>query len=105
MVCLKLNVEVGAALASAIRIYPEKDLTELDGLTVLHVDLADDARDLGFDLVHDFHRLDDADSLPGRYPVSHLDVGLGARLRSLIKGPDHRGANFLQVCSRGQRAR
>src|SRR5215207_3550120 len=105
MVCLKLNVEVGAAaLASAIRIYPEKDLTELDWLSVLHIDLADDAGYLGFDLVHDLHRLDDADSLSRRHPVAHLDVRLGAWLGSLVKGSDHRGTNLLEVCSQGQRA-
>src|SRR5215208_2765750 len=105
MVCLKLNVEVGAAaLASAIRIYPEKDLTELDGLSVLHIDLADNAGDLGFDLVHDLHRFDDADSLSRRHPIAHLDVRLGAWLGSFVKGSDHRRTDFLEVCSRGQRA-
>src|SRR5215218_690742 len=105
MVCLKLNVEVGAAaLASAIRIYPEKDLAELDWLSVLHVDLADHTGNLGFDLVHDLHRLDDADSLSRGHSVSHLDIRLGAWLGSLVKGSNHRGTDFLEVCSRSQRA-
>ena len=83
------RLEAGAGLASAIRIYPEKDLTELDRLGILHRDLTDHTGDLGLDLVHDLHRLDDADRLAGGDPVADLDIRLGARLRGLIERADH----------------
>src|SRR5688500_12102040 len=63
MACLKLNGGAAAAGVSAIGIHPEEDLAEFDGLRILHADLADDAAEFGFDLVHDLHRLDDADRL------------------------------------------
>src|SRR5262245_22122006 len=66
--CLKLN---GAALVSAAKpvgsamgINPEKNLSELDRLRVLDADLPNHAAELRLDLVHDFHRLDDANRLP-----------------------------------------
>src|SRR5688572_17284878 len=62
MVFLKLNVEAEEAFAavdSPIGIYPEEDLAELDRLRVFHAHFADDAADLGLDLVHDLHRFDD----------------------------------------------
>src|SRR5688572_13586793 len=64
--CLKLN-RAAAARASAIGIGPVEDLSDLDGLRVLDQDLADHAAHLGLDLVHDLHRLGDADRLPGRH--------------------------------------
>src|ERR1051325_10518111 len=73
--CLKLNAGRLLCVASPMRIHPEKDLAELDRLRVLRRDVADHARDLRFDLVHDFHRLDDAHHLPHRYPGPHLHIG------------------------------
>src|SRR5919108_2097874 len=59
MACLKLNA--GRLLvASPMRIHPEKDLAEFHRLPVLSGYLSDHARDFGLDLVHDLHRLDDA---------------------------------------------
>src|SRR5688572_24485827 len=103
MVCLKLKVEVGAAagLASAIRIYPEEDLSKLDRMAVLNVDLADHPGDLGLDFIHDLHRLDDADGLPRGDPVADLDIWLGPRLRGLVEGADHRRSDLLEVGRRG----
>src|SRR5437867_11400959 len=41
----------------------EQQLPELDGLRVLHVDRPDDPLVVGFDLVHELHRLEDAQGL------------------------------------------
>src|SRR5690242_5860845 len=63
MVCLKLNVDAGVPLGagdSAIGIDPEEDLAELHRLRVVHQNLPHHAGDLSLDLVHDFHRFDDA---------------------------------------------
>src|SRR4051812_45367307 len=83
---LKLNAGRLLCVASPMRIHPEKDLAELHRLRVLRRDLANHARDLRFDLVHDFHRLDDADHLPDIHPAADLDVGLGGRLGRLVEG-------------------
>src|ERR1700694_4224907 len=90
--CLKLKVDCGAAaaLASAIGIDPEQNLAELDRLTVLDRDLSNHSGDLRLDLVHDLHRLDDADGLSRAHPVPHLDVGLRSRFGCLVEGADHR---------------
>src|SRR5689334_20284416 len=72
--CLKLNAGRLLCVASPMRIHPEKDLAELDRLRVLRGDLTNDARDLGFDLIHDLHRFDDAHDLPHRDPRPHLYV-------------------------------
>src|SRR5512141_2828224 len=76
--CLKLNCcppEAGAAagagvVGSAIGVHAEEGLPELDGLRVFDQHLADDPRDLGLDLVHDLHRLDDADRLARRHAAA-----------------------------------
>src|SRR3954452_8002863 len=67
MVFLKLKVEAGEPeleAASPIGIHSVEDLAEFDRLCVIDQNLADDAGDLGFDLVHDLHGFDDADGLP-----------------------------------------
>src|SRR5213594_4058293 len=50
MATLKLNVD-GLACASGMRVYPEKELSELHGLRVLHQYFPHHTRDLGLDLV------------------------------------------------------
>src|SRR5690242_2937369 len=89
MAALKLNVACPVCGASAMRVHPEKELAELDGLSVLHEHLPHHAHDLGLDFIHDLHRFDDADHLPRRHPGSRLDVRLGTRLRGGIEGPHH----------------
>src|SRR5687767_2930436 len=78
MACLKLNA--GAATGSAIGIHPEEDLSELDRLRILDADLADDAGDFRLDLVHDLHRLDDADGLARCDTGTDAHVRIGPRL-------------------------
>src|SRR6187200_715612 len=102
MACLKLKPdwEEAAAFASAIRIDPEEHLPEFDRLTVFHQYLANSAGDLRLDLVHDLHRFDDAHGLAWSDPVAHLDVGLGPRLRRLVKRAHHRRADLLELGGR-----
>src|SRR6266511_1016819 len=100
MACLKLNVPLGA---SGMGIHPEEGLSELDRLGVLHQHLPDHARDFGFDLVHDFHRLDDAHHLPRGDPAPHLDVGLGAGLGGGVERPHHRRLDLDEVGRKGGR--
>src|SRR6267143_3151520 len=88
MAALKLNVACPAWGASGMRIHPEKELSELDGLRVLHERLPHYARHFGLDFVHDLHRFDDADDLARRHPAPRLDVGLGAGLRGRVVCPD-----------------
>src|SRR3954451_16134985 len=101
---LKLNIWPGAAgdgvadgaaggavggTELAIGIDPEERLPVFDGLRVGGENLGHDAHDLGFDLVHDLHRLDDAEYLPFRDARTHRDVRLGARLRRRVEGSHH----------------
>src|SRR3954469_1165570 len=101
IVFLKLKLDCGAGLASAIGIDPEENLPEFHRLTVLDRDLSHDARDLRLDLVHDLHRFDDADRLTRSHPVPHPDVGLGTGFGCLIERADHWRTDFLEV--RGRR--
>src|SRR6516225_5315943 len=54
----------------------EQRLAELDGLTVLGQYGRDPAGFVGFDLVHHFHGLDDAQYLADFYFAPDLDEGL-----------------------------
>src|SRR6188768_3926220 len=84
--CLKLNgVSAAAAVGSPIGVDPEQHLAILHGRGVVHENLAHDARELGFDLVHDLHRLDDAHGLARRDARAHLDIGIGPGLRTLVE--------------------
>src|SRR5437667_10848150 len=89
MAALKLKVACPAWGASGMGVHPEAELSELDGLGVLHEHLPHHARDLGLDFVHDLHRFDDADDLARRDPAPRLDAGLGAGLRGRVERPDH----------------
>src|SRR5207237_4190271 len=95
MAALKLKVGLLGG-ASGMGVDSEKGLSELDGLGVLHQHLPDDARDLGFDFVHDLHRFDDAHHLPRRHPTAGLDVGPGARLGGRVERPHHGGLDLEQ---------
>src|SRR5918994_4950895 len=106
MVFLKLKVdgaEAPVTVGSAIGVDPEEDLAELDGLRVLHTYLADHTSDFGLDLIHDFHRLDDADGLAGGDPASDLDVGIRPRLGRFVPSAHHRRLDLLED-RRGDRA-
>src|SRR5918999_1474734 len=78
-------------------IHPEENLAELYRLSILDQNLTNSAGDFGFDLIHDFHRLDDTDCLPGADPVAHLDVRVRAGLGRLVERTDHRRPNLLEV--------
>src|SRR5438445_6900948 len=77
---LKLNVGPAGLGASGMRIYSVQDLAELDGLDILDDSLPDYVGHIGFDLVSDFHRFDDAHHLTARHPPSRPHIRLGARL-------------------------
>src|SRR4249919_1165558 len=57
----------------------EQRLPELDRLPVLDQDRLDDAGLVGLDLVHELHRLDDAERVAFLDRVADLDERLGAR--------------------------
>src|SRR6185312_3464464 len=68
----------------------EQQLAVLDRLAVLGVDPRDEALLLGLDLVHQLHRLEDAEGLAGADGVALLDERRRARRRGAVKGADHR---------------
>ena len=68
----------------------EQRLAELDGLAVLDEDRLDRAGGVGLDLVHQLHRLDDAQRVALLDRVADLDERLGAGRRRAIERADHR---------------
>src|SRR5712691_305884 len=72
------------------RLELEQKLAELDRLGILDVDRADDALDVGLDLVHQLHRLEDAERLTRGDGVALLDERRRAGLRGTVEGADHR---------------
>src|SRR5664279_6318117 len=54
----------GTWVVLAIGVDPEEDLSVLDGVRIRHQHFAHHARVFRLDLVHDLHRLDDAEALP-----------------------------------------
>src|SRR5260370_12758284 len=97
MAALKLNVACPAWGASAMRVHPAKELSELDGLRVLHQHLPHHARAFGLDFVHDLHRFADAAALAARDPGPGLDVGLGAGLVGRVERPHHGRLDLHQL--------
>ena len=63
----------------------EQLLAELDGLRVLDEDGEDLALDLGSDLVHQLHRLDDAERLALLHFVADVDERIGFGLRGAMR--------------------
>src|SRR3990172_8659880 len=92
MAALKLNGD-----ASAIGIHPEQDLSEFDRLGVLDGNLANDARQLRVERVHDLHRFDDAQRLPHADPAAHPHIRVRSRLGARVEGPHHGGLHFEPV--------
>src|SRR6266480_441818 len=97
MACLKLNAGRLLCVASPMRIHPEKDLAKLNRLRVLCDDFPNHARDLGLDLVHDLHGLDDAHHLPHIHPAADLHVGLCRRFGRLIERAHHRRLDLAEL--------
>ena len=64
-----------ARLVSAALVDDEQDLPVLDRLAILHTDGFDRAGDLGLDLVHHFHRLDDAERVTFVDTIADLHEG------------------------------
>src|SRR5437762_3129281 len=86
----------------------EKRLTVLHGLAAFHQNRLHRARRVGFDLVHELHRFDDADRLPLLYRLSDLDERLGVWGRRAVEGPDHGSLDdmsFLTSSGRLRRSR
>src|SRR5713101_7459755 len=73
----------------ATGLHEEERLAELDGLGILDEDLHDAAGDLRLDLVHELHRLDDAEDLPLLDRVALADEGRRLGVRGAVEGADH----------------
>src|SRR5437879_11494491 len=98
----------------AIRIFSnmlgedEEGLPVLHRLAVFHKHRLDHAGGVGLDLVHQLHRLDDADRLAFLDALADLDKGIGVVRRRTIKGTHRRGLHdmrFLPCLGAGCRRR
>src|SRR6478609_2472322 len=75
----------------------EQPLAELHGLPVLDVGLHHFALVLGVDLVHQLHRLDDAEHLALPDGITDFDERAGTRLRRAIERADDRRLHDCQL--------
>src|SRR6185437_3992830 len=80
----------------AIGVDPEEDLSVLHRMRVAHQHLAHDPGVLGLDLVHDLHRLDDAQDFALRDARSFADVRGRPWLGRTIERPHHRRLDLKQ---------
>src|SRR5918993_1531123 len=64
--------------------------------------LDDLPRDVGDDLVHQLHRLDDAKGLSGADRIPHLDIDVLTGSRRSVEGPDHGRAHSVQTVHLGR---
>src|SRR5690349_9575343 len=94
---LKSKADAGAPAAAgvggaglAIRIDAEEHLAVLHRVRVLGQHVLHDAAELGLDLVHDLHRLDDAERLALLDALAHRHERLATGLRGLVVRADHR---------------
>jgi hypothetical protein len=87
--------------ASTVGPEAEERLIVLDAARVLGQNLDDLAGDVGDDLVHHLHRLDDAEDLTRLDGVPHLDVGLLARRGRPVECADERRADRVQAVGIG----
>src|SRR5471032_54756 len=93
----------------------EEQLTVLDRVRVADVDLVHETHHLGLDLVHQLHRLEDAERLPRCDGVALLDERCRAGCGRAVEGADHRALDphegvlsrldRLVVAGRGSRRR
>src|SRR5437870_12741856 len=97
MAALKLNVACPAWGASAMGVHPEEELSELDGLRVLHQDLPHDACDFGLQFVHVLHRSDDVDDLAGCNGSTGFERGLGTGLWCRVERYYHARLDLHQM--------
>src|SRR6185295_4337092 len=85
--------------SSSRRADAEERLAELHRLAVLRQDLDDPPRLVGLDLVHQLHRLDDAEHLALLHHRPHLDEGRLVRRRRPVEraheGRGHQVATFV----------
>src|SRR3954447_24887111 len=72
------------------RLELEQELAELNGPAVLGVDRAPEPLRLRLQLVEELHRLEQAERLPGRDRVAHLDERRRARFGGAVEDADHR---------------
>src|SRR6266540_6598704 len=72
------------------RPYRKEPLAVLHRLAIFHIDVDDLAVILRVDLVHQLHRLDDAEHVALLDRRADVDEGGGARLRRPVERPDDR---------------
>src|SRR5262245_4324232 len=93
-----LNMEgVGACSCRRGLSNPEQRLPELHGLAVRHQHLEDFAVAVRLDLVHQLHRLDDAQDLPFSHLVADIDERPGARRAGAVESPHDGGLHLMGV--------
>src|SRR5713101_8869212 len=80
---------------------PEKLLSVFDRASVLDQRLQQASRLLGLDLVHQLHRLHDAEHLPLLHHLAHLHERRVVRRGGAVEGADEGGVHRKGVVARG----
>gem|GEM_PF-5590123 len=78
-------------------LYSEQYLVVLDRLAVFDEDVYDGARHFGFDLVHEFHGLDDAQDVTALDLVATVDESRRIGRRCTVEGADDRRTDFKEI--------
>src|SRR5229473_8255031 len=94
-----LNMGVGVSFGTRGLLCPyrKETLAVLDGLTILNVDVDDLAVVFRVDLVHQLHRLDDAEDVALLHRRADLDERGRSRLGRAIEGADDRRLYHRQL--------
>src|SRR3954465_10077138 len=92
----RLAIRIFLNMASG-RLDREQALAVLDGLPVLDIRLYEFPIGFGSDLVHQLHRLDDAQDLPLLDLPAGFDECLGARLRRSVERADDRRLDDSEI--------
>ncbi len=75
----------------------DKGLTVFDRLAIFDEDRLDDACLVRFDLVHELHRLDNAQGVSGLNRIADFHEGSGAGSGGAIEGSNHRGLDRMTL--------
>src|SRR5215475_619835 len=79
---------------------PEQWLAVFDRLAVFDEDFGDGSAGVGWNLVHQLHRLDDAERLSGLDRVAQFNEGFSRRRRGAIESADDRRGDDVQFLFR-----
>src|SRR5688572_12106392 len=95
--CWSIERRISRRSMISVDLYLEQRLSVLHRCPVLRQDLPDRPADLGLELVHELHGLQNAKRLADADGVPHLDEGRRFRRWSAVKRPHHGGFHDMML--------